>query len=64
MNAYLAEIIAADRMAEIDRELERAGLVAAARRSPSRTGHGRVTRLVIAVACLAFAAYQWIGLGA
>ena len=64
MNAYLAEIIAADRMAEIERELALARLVAAARPSSSRTGHIRVSRLVIAVACLGLAAYQWIGLGA
>jgi hypothetical protein len=64
MNAYLAEIIAADRMAEIGRELELAALVAAAHRPPSGARLGPVTRLVIAVAWLAFAAYQWLGLGA
>ena len=64
MSAYYAHIIAADRMAEIGRELEVAALVAAARPSPAPRAHIRVTRLVIAVACLAVAAYQWIGLGA
>ena len=64
MNAYYAEIIAAERIAEIARELDLARLVAGTRRPSSRTSPRRLTRLVIAIACLAVVAYQWIGLAA
>jgi hypothetical protein len=64
MNAYFAEIIAAERMADIRREIELARLIAHASPPSVAGGRARLARMVIAIASLALGTHWIIGLGA
>jgi hypothetical protein len=64
MNAYLAEFIAADRMAELLREAEAAQLIRDARRPRANAATSGSMRMAAILAAAAFIVTLWLGLAA
>ncbi|MFL5684739.1 MAG: hypothetical protein ACJ77D_01670 [Chloroflexota bacterium] len=64
MNAYLAEIIAAERMAEFEREAEHARLVRQARGGSRFGGTASHVRVSTVVAAAAFVVTLWLAVTA
>ncbi|HET9083109.1 MAG TPA: hypothetical protein VFN41_01800 [Candidatus Limnocylindrales bacterium] len=60
MNAYVAEIIAAERMAEFEREVASARLIREARRATAPRSPQSAVRFARVVAIVAFVVALWL----